>query len=513
MSEPAPSKVRVYLSNAASSVVTRVLQLAMLVWVNQYLLKRISPEEYSLFPMVMALMVFASLLRPVFVGGISRYIVEADSRGDDDKVTQIVSSIFPIVLVVSLFFVLLGGIATWKLNYLIKVDPFYLYDAQIMFALLVFGFWVSFVTVPFGTGMYVRQRFVLMNTIDFLCEVLRIAVLLSLLFAVSAKVLWLVVATTVAGFASSVLRVTITHRIMPSIRFRRHLFSFSVAKKIVNFGAWTSVANVSQLLRMTMPVIFLNRFATPLDVAAFHLGRLPDMHWSNLVNAASVPAQPALTGMYANKDSSTLNDLYYRGGRYHLWLALLPLAPLMVFHRELIELYAGEQYASASIVMLLLFSRFPIAYSSAMYYRISHAKGQMRLFATIATFTNFGVLAAVYYAVAFLDFGAIGAAAAVFFTSSALQVLATWRAGLESMGGSWSRFIHETLVLGNAPFLAAIAASFIFGYFIPVDGWGELAGAFSLAILVYLSTLVLFCLDPMDRDLCRKAIEKIRKKS
>ena len=86
------------LINCISSVLRIALQITVLVWVNQYLLKRIQPEEYAIFPLVMSLVVFADLFKNIFVGGIARYIVEADARDDHAGVTRVVSSMFPFLL-------------------------------------------------------------------------------------------------------------------------------------------------------------------------------------------------------------------------------------------------------------------------------------------------------------------------------------------------------------------------------------------------------------------------------
>src|SRR5687767_4471689 len=98
------NSVRLYLTNASSSVITRLLQITVFVWVNFHLLRRITPEEYSLFPIVTSLIFFADVFKNIITGGLGRFIVEADSRGDQSGVTRIVSSIFPIVVMTSVFF-------------------------------------------------------------------------------------------------------------------------------------------------------------------------------------------------------------------------------------------------------------------------------------------------------------------------------------------------------------------------------------------------------------------------
>ena len=49
--------------NSVSSVISIGLQITFLVWVNRYLLQRIEPAEYAIFPLIMSLVVFADLFK------------------------------------------------------------------------------------------------------------------------------------------------------------------------------------------------------------------------------------------------------------------------------------------------------------------------------------------------------------------------------------------------------------------------------------------------------------------
>ena len=92
---------KLVLINSASSLVTRVLNISVLIWLQQYLLKRITPEEYSLLPVIYSVMMFAPLITTILTGGLGRYIVVAYAKHDDNRVTQIVSTMFPILFCVS----------------------------------------------------------------------------------------------------------------------------------------------------------------------------------------------------------------------------------------------------------------------------------------------------------------------------------------------------------------------------------------------------------------------------
>ena len=53
---------RLVMVNSASSILAKMINVSVLVWLHQYLLSRISPEEYSLYAVLVSIVV---LLPPV----------------------------------------------------------------------------------------------------------------------------------------------------------------------------------------------------------------------------------------------------------------------------------------------------------------------------------------------------------------------------------------------------------------------------------------------------------------
>lgn len=49
---------RLVLVNSASAVATRIINMSVLVWLYQFLLRRIDPQEYSLYPVATSVMLF-----------------------------------------------------------------------------------------------------------------------------------------------------------------------------------------------------------------------------------------------------------------------------------------------------------------------------------------------------------------------------------------------------------------------------------------------------------------------
>src|SRR3954464_9879129 len=99
---------RLVLINAGSAIVTRILRVTVMVWMFQFLLRRISVDQFAVYAVVTALIVFAPIFTSFFTSGISRYVVEAYAHGDHRRASQIVSSIFPIIAGWALVFIAFG---------------------------------------------------------------------------------------------------------------------------------------------------------------------------------------------------------------------------------------------------------------------------------------------------------------------------------------------------------------------------------------------------------------------
>jgi hypothetical protein len=85
---------RVVLINTASAALARVINLAVVLWLNAHLLRRISPEEMQLWPLLMSVIVLLPLFTSILTSGIGRFVLAAYATGDDRRVTQIVSTMF-----------------------------------------------------------------------------------------------------------------------------------------------------------------------------------------------------------------------------------------------------------------------------------------------------------------------------------------------------------------------------------------------------------------------------------
>lgn len=146
--------------NAISAAVTQVLSLSVLVWLHQYLLRRVSAEEYALYPLCASLLVFAPLLSGVFTSGVGRFLMAADARGETARVAEIVSTMQVVVAGAAAVMLAIGAALCWQVQPLLALTPAQVPEARRMLALLVGTAALRLLLAPRAVGLVVRQRFV-----------------------------------------------------------------------------------------------------------------------------------------------------------------------------------------------------------------------------------------------------------------------------------------------------------------------------------------------------------------
>ncbi len=498
------------LINSAGTVATSLVSVSVFVWLQQYLLRRISPEEYSLLPVMAAVMVFTTLISTVLTGGGARYVTEAYAMRDERRVTQIVSTMFPLLLGFSFLVMVGGGVFSWHVNRVLTIAPGRVWDARVMMALMLFTFTVRLAAVPFSVGLYARQRFVLQNGIELGSQLLFLAVLSVLLFVGGSRIVWVVVANAVMHTFNTVVLVQASRRSLPSLRWKIGEFRRDLVKPLTAFGGWTLLSRISLIMRTAVPPLMLNKLASAVQVTSFHVGALADLQIQPFIIQASMPVQPALIAMHAGGQKERLAYTYMRLGRLAMWATLCVVVPFVVFGAEFFQLYLQERfpaYASAVVVAALLLAYYPVLYATSGLARTAMATAKMRGMVLVDVAGQIANLALMAYLVGFAGLGAIGAALAIFLTGM-LTSLGLWPIGLRLLGLDFRRFARETLWPGLAPALAGMAACTVLRTVVRPSSWLEWGACCAAGMAVYLVTLA-FCLQPADRNDLRRILAKV----
>lgn len=491
---------KLIIINSISSVITRVIEVSFLVWLYQYLLRNITPEEYSLLPVVMSIMVLMPLVTVFLTSGISRYIIVAYAKGEKERVSSIVSSIFPFLMLSSFILLILGGLFTWRIDSFLNIPQGRLTDARWMLFLLLISFLYNLSTLPFCVGPDVKQRFVVLNLFNLAQNLVKIVITFVLFWAFDIWIVWVVVAQTASSILFNTVRLLYSRSILPCLKYRLRLFDFGTAKPIFSFGFWSFLGQASYTLRMAMDAIILNLYSTPMQITCFHIGSSFRRQSEALVNMISNNLQPAFIAMHSTQRKKNFLNTYHRGNRYMMWIMLFMAMPLMIYRKELIYLYVGPDYQTAAEVLCLLFLPSLFGSSLLMVWKAAHAMGRIRGTTIYAICNQLITLAFTLYLVRNLKMGAVGSALSTFIFSLLGSVLVLLPISVKLLSISYSDWFRQSFFPGIIP---AVFGGFVwFGLYFwhPPSTWSELAIFFAIGAIVYFVVLYFLALDKYEKE-------------
>ncbi len=501
---------RLVVVNTASGVVARVINISVLVWLHQYLLRRISPEEYQLLPVLTGIILLLPVLTTVLTAGLGRFVVAAYARGDERDITQIVSTMFPLLLAAGSV-LLAGGLAfSWYVDRILSIPPDRVWDARIMMALLMLSVGTRPPCAAFAVGLFVRQKFVLHNFLKVADEMLRLVLLFILLFGVSTRVLWVVVANVTAEISMTLVLVVVSRRLIPALRFRRSEIRWERARELMSFGGWNLLSYLAARLRLTVIPLILNRLATPMDVNMYYIGSLPRRQIELWGDVLATPLSPVVTGMHAIGAKERVRNVYMRGGRMALWVTLMVALPAIIYSRTLIRLYIGNAFMDAAVVIAFTLACLPLHNGAWMIWHVANATGRIRALGIRSLVIQLLVIGATFYLVREHGWGAVGAAFASFGIAVATTSLTLWPLGLKLANVEFATWVRQTLVPGLAPGCVAAVAWVALDIVAKPNSWIGLGLCTGLGILCYTAILVGFCLEPRDKQDLATILTKVK---
>lgn len=499
---------RLVLINSASSIISRIVNLSVLAWAYQYLIRHLQPDDFAIYPVIMSIMVFAPLFFSVSLGGVSRYIIDAYAKGRVDIARSLLSSSIPLLLVSIAAFSLFLLPLVLFVDLILNIPVTLVSESQYMLLILWFGFVFQMICSPFSLAYHVKQRYIELNTLTLCRETLKLLLMLILLYLYGPRVLFIVIATVVSDIIFSIIMVMRSGRFLPDLYYQWRLFSRSQARELMSFGLWTTIGQLGTIMYLNSGTIILNMYGTAIDVTAYFIGVTIFRQIEGLIFTATGPLYPAVTALHSLDQRHRLKSIALRIGRYSLWFCMLLAVPAMIYADSFIYIYIGDTYYIAAIVIVCLMLIFPFNQPTSLLPMISVAMARPKEFFLAAfLFQAFGLLLMLIFTRTF-GWGAVGVAAALSAITIGSQLTYFWSLCLKLIQARLVVFLRSVVVIGLIPAAAGAMVWMVLKFSIPPDGWFALVLHFVVGAVVYLSTLILFCLNADERSLARRLLKR-----
>lgn len=446
------------LKNSLVGVLTQIANLGMLVWTQHYLLCRISPEEYSLYPIALSVMSWSMLFAYLPGLGSTRFITEAYAKGDERRIVGICSTVFIGNVLASVALLVGGVLFCVHVQSVLSIPRGLRLESQEILGTIFVSLVIKTIASTFESGIVVKQRFVLLNAISLGTTIVRIAMIALLLLGVSAKVLWLVVASQFAEILGSIGRLVISVRLVPCIRVSLREVNKGLIRELFSYNSWSLIASIAFTIRTSANPLILNRFGTALDVSCFYIGTMILNSVRTAFTSIGKTVLPSVTAMHAMDQEERIGRTFLRFGRYTVWLYALVAVPTILFAKEIVLLYAGQEFNLAAFVLVVMMStELVVMTTMSMTSELAMARGRMAGFASGSLLVEAITVALTLYLVAAHRLGAAGPAVASAATALLIRPLVIVPIAMRLANLSLRLWVTKLLIPGGLPLLCGAA--------------------------------------------------------
>lgn len=376
------SYATIFIGNIAGLIYTPIM------------LRMLGQSEYGLYALVGSMIATLSLVDLGFGNASIRYISKYRALGNQEKEYN-VNGMFVIINTFICFLTLVIGA---KL-YFYLLTPLFggslsaseLHQFKIMFAVLVFNLAVGFPFSVFGSILVSYERFTFPKIIGLVRTILNPIVILCVLF-LGYKSLGMVIANTVINLLFLWVNVYYCFKILKvKVYFKQ--FDWKLCKEIAVYSGFIFLAIIVDKIYWSTDQFILGMFSGTTAVAVYAIASQFNMYYMQFSTAISGMFLPRVTTMVVkDAGSRELSELFIKIGRIQFLVLGLVLSGFVLFGKEFIGMWAGQEYTSSYLMAVLLIVPFTVPLIQNMGLTILQAKNLHGFRSTVYFFIALGNL-------------------------------------------------------------------------------------------------------------------------
>lgn len=420
-----------------------------------YIVRRIAVGEYGVFLLAMSVSALLSLLDLGLSSLLVQAYVSAEKR--ERSVTDLLSTAF-----VALAAIGAVGVAVFVALAAMLPGPFnipreYVGEASLVFVLVALAGQVSMPTIALDFAYQAFQRFDRLSHVQIATVTLRV-VLTATLLAMGKGVVALATVQVVVSTVKMLLLFAGLKKYVPGARLDPRRFDWGVLRPLLKPGGWAVLDNCMRQMASSSDSFILGMFGSISGVALFGVGsKLPRQVWS-LVSRGAIVMLPSLAEHHADEDVVRLRQLYLNAQRL-VFTGVLPVVALgCVCARPLMQVWAGERYLGAAVIMQwLLFAALSLSMENSSDLLL-YARGEVKTAARISTAES--VANVLLSLVLVFRYGAVGLAVGTTLTHIFINALWYTPSACRSLGLRVSELL-KAMLSGNGWAFALLAVEVV----------------------------------------------------
>lgn len=471
-----------------------------------YMLRMLGQNEYGLYSLVASVVAYLTVLDLGFANAIVRYTAKFRAEGEEKEQYEMFGMFLILYSCIGIVAFILG------LGVYFNVDR--LFDASMtlddlskirtMMLLMCFNLAFTFPMSIWGAIITAYENFVFQKLVNIIRIVLNPLVMILLLSMGYKAIAMVVVITSFNVLTLSINAWYCFRRIKVKVYFGR--FNWRFLKEISAYSVWIFLDVIVSRFYSSVGQIVLGIYRGASAVAIYALAIQLMLLFTSFSTALNSVLLPKMTGLVMKASDREISDLFIRVSRLQYFVMSFILVGFIIFGREFIVFWGGEEYLQTYYISLIILIPFSFDLISNVGIVVLQAKNKLKYrsipmilgsligFVLVFPFSNyFGVNGCAWAISVSIFISNVIASNVVFYKIAKINVIRYWK---EVAKMSWLPLI-------------AIGGCFMIKIYFPIITIGNLCIAIVIFSFIYLSICIIWNMNVEEKKIVASLIGRI----
>ena len=336
-----------YISLFLSNIVALIYIPIMLRYMGQ--------AEYGLYSLVASVIGYLTVLDLGFGSAIVVYTSKYRALGKKDEEKKLHGMFFVIYTIIGFATAIIGVILYLNVNNMFgnTMNSIELEKAKTLMSILTLNLVFTFPLSIFGSIITAYEKFIFVKLVNIVRIVLNPIIMLPLLMF-GYRSISMAILTTVLNLIILIINVVFCFKKL-HIKLSFQKFDFVLLKEIFAYSFFIFLGIIVDKVNWSVDQFILGATAGTVVVAIYAIASQINIIYMSFSTAITGVLLPKISKMVANNSSDTdISNEFIKTGRVQFLILGLILSGFVIFGRDFINLWAGNEYNTAYYIALIL---------------------------------------------------------------------------------------------------------------------------------------------------------------
>lgn len=471
-----------------------------------FMLRMMGTNEYGLYSLAASVVAYLTVLDLGFANSIIRYTAKFRAENKQKEQEEMFGMFFILYCGISLLTLIVGIGIYFHVDSLFgeKMTMADMHKIRIMLLLLIFNLAFTFPMSIWGSIITAYEKFVFQKLVNIIRVILNPIVMI-LLLLIGYKAIAMVVVITLFNVITLCINAWYCRKKL-HIRIRFARFKWCFFQEIMIYSFFIFLNAIMDRAYWSFGQLILGMYVGTLAVAVYAVAIQLISLFMNFSTAISGVFLPKITFLVSSKgNEENVSQLFIRIGRIQFMVMGLILTGFLLFGKQFIALWAGDNYMDAYPIASILFIALLFPLTQNLGLTILQARNQLK-FCSILYLLE--ALCCVAFSLLLVRrYGGLGCAISTATVLILGQVVVLNIYYYKKVQIDIPKYWSEILKLAFIPLLLGVVFYFILSYFV-IQGLYSLGILIGCFTLLYIVLIYFIGMNDYERTLLLKTLSR-----